>query len=444
MGTNEATVVTGTAAGFLLIMIFMIFALPRRLALIPVLSTAILMTIGQQVVIGGANFTFLRIVILFGWIRVFAKAELGEFQKNSIDKAFIWWVILAVIIGLIPKERHPDAVMPDPGLAGAIMNKAGFAFDALGGYFLARCMVRTKEDVVLNICALVVFSVALAIFMTVEKSSGRNLFSTFGAVSEFTVIREGRLRCQGPFTHPIHAGNFGATLLPLCIGLWVCGRRKTALVGAVAATIVTASSASSGPLMVWMCGIVGLSLWPFRDNMKWVRRSTVLLLIALEMVMKSHVWWIIARVGDLVGGGSYWRAKLIDQFVSHFSEWWLKGTNYTAHWSPTGVGLPLYPDMMDLTNQFVAEGVNGGLIRLTLFIVIIVRCFKQVGLVVRDVSTYDLASRFLFWAIGSSLFAYLVAFMSVSISSQTALLYYSLLAFISCELPTKRQSIGAV
>jgi hypothetical protein len=118
----------------------------------------------------------------------------------------------------------------------------------------------------------------------------------------------------------------------------------------------------------------------------------------------------------------------------HFREWWLMGTNYTAHWSPTGSGLPLYPDMMDLTNRFVAEGVSGGLLVLILFIAIIVMCYKRIGFVVLNTQNYCLEERFLFWAMGCAMFSYIFAFMSVSSSSQTGVLYYFLLAFIGCKL----------
>jgi hypothetical protein len=150
-------------------------------------------------------------------------------------------------------------------------------------------------------------------------------------------------------------------------------------------------------------------------------------------MMKAPVWWLMARISGLVGGGGYWRAKIVDQAVNYFEEWWLIGTNYTAHWSPTGSGMPLYPDMMDTTNQFVAEGVGGGLLKLILFIVIIVVCYKRIGLIVHDIQQYGFKERFIFWAMGCTLFAYIVAFMSVSNSGQMNMIYYCLLAFIGCR-----------
>ncbi len=105
-------------------------------------------------------------------------------------------------------------------------------------------------------------------------------------------------------------------------------------------------------------GMVGLSFWAFRSNMRAVRWGIVFLLVALHAYMKAPVWFLIARLGDAVGGGGWHRAALIDAAIRHFNEWWLIGTTYTAHWMPTT--LAISPNSADLTNQFISEGVNGG------------------------------------------------------------------------------------
>ncbi len=64
-----------------------------------------------------------------------------------------------------------------------------------------------------------VILVPLVAAMLYEKATGRNVFAVLGGVSEMTLIREGKLRAQGAFQHPILAGTFGATVLPLMVGL---------------------------------------------------------------------------------------------------------------------------------------------------------------------------------------------------------------------------------
>ena len=212
--------------------------------------------------------------------------------------------------------------------------------------------------------------------------------------------------------------------------LFAGGRPKLALLGIVASTLVTIESASSGPLMSWVSGTVAITLWVVKARMQLVRRLILLAFVVAELGMKGHAWWLIAKVSDIVGGGGYWRAKLIDQFFDHFWEWWLNGSSYTAHWSPTGVGLPLYPDHMDLTNQFVAEGVNGGLLKLILFIVIIVACFKKAGRITNDEGV-NREAQVVFWCMGCVIMAYVMSFLAVANSAQNSSIFFAMIAALA-------------
>ena len=48
--------------------------------------------------------------------------------------------------------------------------------------------------------------------------------------------------------------------------------------------------------------------------------------------------------------------------------------------------LPDNPEMVDITNQYVWEGLIGGLLTMILFIVLIARCFQGVGMLSIPVS----------------------------------------------------------
>jgi len=428
-----APVVTGPALLFLVVMSVVTLAAPRRAAIIPLFFTTVLMTLAQQFVIAGCHFTFVRILILVGFVRVYFRGETSGFVCTRIDKMFAYWVLVSFIAGMLLEPTHDQFI-----------NRAGFVYNALGIYFLARCLVRDLDDVVFALRGLVILCVLLACFMTVEKVTGRNLFYVFGGVSELTGIRDGALRAQGPFGHPILAGTCGATLMPLCVGLWFYGQRRFAIAGMVAATVVVVASASSGPLMAWFYGLLGFCFWPMRYRMRAVRWILLLMTVGLHIFMNAPVWYLIARLGAVMGGTGFWRAHLIDQFLSHIGEWWLLGTTYTAHWSPTGHGLPAFPDMTDITNQYVAEGVAGGIFKLCLFVVIIVNAFQAIGRVTGHSDDYGFRERFMFWAFGCSLVSHLVSFISVSYFDQVIVLYFSLLAFISsrpARLPEEESSI---
>lgn len=87
------------------------------------------------------------------------------------------------------------------------------------------------------------------------------------------------------------------------------------------------------------------------------------------------------------------------------------------------------PNMMDITNHYIAQGVSGGLLKLVFFIAIIVACFKTLG---RRLSAEDegSAAGFLVWAVGVALFAHCVSFMSVTYFDQILVVWYWLLAVI--------------
>src|ERR1035438_4426749 len=154
---------------------------------------------------------------------------------------------------------------------------------------------------------------------------------------------------MGAFQHSITAGVFGATLLPLFLLLWKNGKAKLmAAVGLLGCTVMTICSNSSTPLLGWAAGVGVICLWPVRKQMRVVRRGLAVTLVVLHLVMKAPVWFLIARI-DLTGGSSgYHRAELVDNFIRHFTEWWLIGTDNAGNWGW---------DLWDQQNQYVQTGV---------------------------------------------------------------------------------------
>ena len=272
----------------------------------------------------------------------------------------------------------------------------------------------------------------IAAAMAWEVVTHRNLFHVFGGVPEITVQREDRFRCQGSFRHPILAGTFAASLFPLMAGLWLRGGRdrRVATVGIACSMFSTCVAASSGALMTCLTAMLGLGLWPLRDRMQLIRRGIVVAVIGFAVVMKQPVWYLIARVSDLVGGEGWHRSYVIDQFVNHFNEWWLIGSSYTAHWAPGGLVLAVDPNNMDITNHYVVQGLQGRLLRLVLFIAMITCCFKIIGRSVRSEIAPPL-DRKLLWALGATLAAHCAAFVSVSYFDQIEIFWFWLLAVIA-------------
>jgi hypothetical protein len=163
--------------------------------------------------------------------------------------------------------------------------------------------------------------------------------------------------------------------------------------------------------------------------MRVIRWSILIAIIGLHMFMKAPVWYLIARLGSITGGSSYHRAEIIDAAVKHFNEWWLLGTSFTAHWMPST--LTLYKDKADITNMYIGQGVQGGLLTMFLFIGIIVFCFRSIGCSLQTPECKPFTYNFFLWSLGATLFAHIAAFFSVAYNDQSSIFYYMLIAMIA-------------
>ena len=70
-------------------------------------------------------------MILFGLMRLLLRAEYQDFNWKAIDKVMICYCICATLILTI-----------QTGSSRSFINRLGFSFDALGMYFLFRCLIR--------------------------------------------------------------------------------------------------------------------------------------------------------------------------------------------------------------------------------------------------------------------------------------------------------------
>ncbi len=341
------TVMHPLVAVMMIITIILTFSLRRKYAVVPFLLCAFLIPPGQMLVVGGVHLFALRIVLLFACVRIFIAKTSGSssiFRRelNRFDCVFLSWALFRAAAFMILFSFQ----------SGAVVNQVAFLLDVIGGYLFLRWAIQTETDILL---ALKVFAVVVAfvgLCMANEKLRSQNIFGYLGGFRVVPELRDGAIRAQGPFAHPILAGSFGATLVPLFLWLWTGAKERIfALAGIIGSTCMVFSSASSTPLMAYLGGIVAVCFWPMRKHMRLFRWGLATALVGLHLVMKAPVWFLIARI-DLTGASSgYHRAMLVDTFIRHFGEWWLIGTNNNANWGF---------DMWDLSNQFVAEGVTGG------------------------------------------------------------------------------------
>jgi hypothetical protein len=416
-GGGGDTLVTPLALCILLLASALILLLPRKYAITPFLFGGLLITVRQEVVVFGLHLMIYRLLILAGWIRMlWSMSSTGERpfagRMSSFDKVFTLWALSDAVIYTI-LWRNP----------GALVNRLGFLYTAFGAYFLMRYLIRDREDVIRTIKTLCVVSLVIGIFMTAEHFTDRNAFSSFGGVRLFSEIRNGRVRAQGPFMHPLVAGMFGAMLLPLFVGLWWQGRghRLAAALGVVGSTAMSMTTGSSTPVVTYLAGVAALCLWPFRRRMRSFRWGLVSALVGLQLVMKVPIWFLPDKLSKVMGGSGEHRSALIDQFIRHFGQWWLIGTRSNAYWGF---------DMWDCINAYVNAGVEGGLIVFVLFIALFVIAYKRIGMA-RSLARNTPLHEHLIWALGACLFANTVGFFSELYYDQSVIGWYAFLVMLA-------------
>jgi len=421
-GGPAETVVNPVVMLLVLVVGVLIVLWPRAKTIAPVLAISILIPIDQILVVGGLHFPMLRLLALFGilriiWERISARTRIFSGGMNKIDVAVIGLALSTAVAGVALFREM-----------GAFVFQLGKLCTVFGIYFLLRFLIRDKDDVFSMIRTLAWVAAVVAPVMIWEVATGHNPYALLGgsqaAFYGDVIERSGRFRATGCFGHPILAGTFGAILLPLFVALWREGtkNRALALIGIVSATVITLAANSSTPVFSYAAGVIALCLWPMRRWMRWLRWGIVTTIIGLHMVMKAPVWHLIARVDITGGSSSYHRFMLIDECIRHFADWWLIGVKSTAAWGW---------DMWDTANQYVGTCDASGLLPFLLFLATIVYGFRYLGRARRASSNKD--EQIFLWILGAALFANVVAFFGISYWDQTQVVWYSLLAAIGAS-----------
>jgi hypothetical protein len=177
--------------------------------------------------------------------------------------------------------------------------------DAVGGYFLGRVYVRDFSTLRIIAATLIFISLPSVIFFLIEKSTGKNIFYIFGGVFENTLIREGRLRCQGPFSHPIMAGVFWASAFSLMFSVWQkYGKRgQFAILGIFSSFAIVVMTTSSTPAMALILSILFLTFYPLRKYTPIVWLAGVAIVAVANFTLEKGIFHLLSRV-NLIGGST--------------------------------------------------------------------------------------------------------------------------------------------
>jgi hypothetical protein len=368
------------------------FVVPAILILIFVIPSA------QRILILSIDFSFLRIAILVALLRAQLKGDQSQIRHSKPDKLILIWMVWSVIAyGLLNQSF------------GSVATRAGYMVDAVGAYFVGRIYITSWEDIRRITKFIGYASIPVAAVFLIERSTGRNMFSVFGGINEYTLVRDGKLRCQGPFSHPIMAGQFWAATLPWFIAIWNRKEMSRALLAIMVASImfIIINTTSSTPVMAVVLCLAGAVFFSYRNALPALRWLAVLVLLMAQIVMEKGAAHLIARVNVFSGSTGWHRYHLIDEAKNHIGEWWLFGTRSTEHW---GAGLE------DVTNQYILEAVRGGLLGLVLFVAFLFALFKVVGTALRGCGTDS--DRWVYWSAGVVLFVHMFSFLSASYFGQ--------------------------
>jgi len=398
---NQATIIIAVFLGILT------FVVPRKYFLLPFILCACFVPADQRVLIFDLDFTPLRLLVLAGFARTILLGERLTFKWNCFDKLVLAWTICGACIYII---QWADM--------RALIYKCGVLFDVIGLYWLFRMNICSWGDIKLATKVFAVCCLVLAVFVGQEWATGKNPFAILGRVG--TVVREGRYRCQASFPHSIMLGLFWATLVPLFIGFASQEKSKLLLWSAVGASaFIVAATAGSTQVLTLLTVLILLCVYKWRQHTATAAWGILASLFALHIVMKAPVWHLIARVG-VVGGSTGWhRYNLINGAITHFGEWMFLGCRSTAHWGW---------DLTDITNQYVLEGVNGGVITLALFLVMI---YMALRFLLRLCLQYqEHKRRFLVWCLFVAILGHSVSFFGVSYFGQITMLWYMTLAMV--------------
>lgn len=383
----------------------------RRCALASIAAGALFLTYGAGIHVLGCNVQPTRLLVYTCFFRVLSRREFSFSQLVHADKAIILLYIYTTSILLLRSE-----------------GSAAFAFakalDGVLSYLVFRAFIQTFDDFKWFSQVFVLLLVPYAAIVSFESVTQRNLFDLVGARTE-SWIRDGKLRCYGSFRHPSLLGSLGACFLPVFAGLAMDpAQRKQMALGCVVCTLIVLASNSGGPISTMAVAVVGLLHWPLRTRMRTVRLCLLGMITALIFVMNAPIWYLLARISNITGGGGYHRSYLLDVALKHFGQWGIIGMpiENTADWFP--YILPTTGGA-DITNQYLNFGMQAGLVAIALFVYFIYAAFSCLGKALfwaRSTATSPSHEPIL-WGLGVTLAAHVFNWFGISYFDQFQILW---------------------
>jgi hypothetical protein len=424
---------TPLAAAFLSILCAIVLFAPRRYALLAIFAGILFLSYRGGVNLGGLRMHAGRFLELAGFVRVMYRGEFTKAQFGPLDRAFVVTYSFVTLMFLLRTIFGPASAiaMVTP------LSKTGDFVDVVLVYFTFRGLVKNLNDVRWLFERGVVLLIPLAISLAVEKATYRNPLVVLGSMPAVWIddVDGGRIRCYGASSHPALLGTLGAWLAIVYVGLALSREsRKTGMLGLGLSVAIVLFANSGGPLTSLMAGMLGWGCWLLRNQMRFVRISIVAAFVLLALVMKDPIWYLPSKMSILFGGSGWHRSYLMNQAITHVGQWWLAGM-------PLDLTVPWFPYLVlgaaDITNLYVAFGVDGGVGALALLVWLLVVAFRQVGQGMSQLRGSEQDNRddqFLVWALGCGVLSHTVNYFSITYFDQTNALWLFQLAALAAVI----------
>jgi hypothetical protein len=423
----------------LALLISLVLFAPRRWALLGMMAGVLYLTQQQAIDVLGLNVTAIRLLELAGFTRIVVRREFLFSRLKGIDRSLLLVYGYTTLVFLM--RSHVGQA-----------NVVGSMVDATSCYFTFRGLIRDVEGLKWFLHAFVIILAPYVALLFVEVLTFENPFALMGATT-WSDLRHDRIRAMGSFRNPSVLGTLGASLLPLYIGLvFSRNHRIRALAGISLCSAIILLSNSGGPLIAAAMGVAGWLCWIARTKMFIVRRILVGMFVLVALVMEAPIWYLLDRVSSLSGGAGWHRAHLIEMAFRDLDRWWFAGMSLdqTKNWFPYMLDLT---DSADITNNFVAFGLQAGLFAVALLIFLLVRAFRILGqalTVVRYASLTPNDTEYLLWGLGCILSVHIVTWLDITYFDQFYAVWFMQLAAISSisyaciksTVPSRRKLTG--
>lgn len=416
-------------ASVVAVLVFVVFFAPRRWALLGMMASVLYLTKGEVVDVVGFNIYPVRLLEVVGFIRVVVRREFSYSRINGMDKALLLAYAYTMLVFVLRSSLDQGPATDITQVSTA--DKIGVFVDAMFCYVIFRALIESIGEFVWFLRGFVILLCPYVLLVSAERITGHNPFAAVGGLPDIW-ISGGRIRCSGSFTHPSLLGTFGASFLPLYIGLALTkNNRLPAFIGIGLCLGIVFLSNSGGPLIVVAVGVLAWLLWTVRTRMLTVRLVIAGAFVSLALFMKAPLWYLPDKLSSIFGGDGWHRSYLMDAAFMDVDRWWFAGMSLdqTRGWFPYRV-----MGAADITNLYLTFGLDAGLLAMGFFIYFLVRAFQTLGralAVARSNSPTPTEVEILLWGLGAVLAGHIANFFAITYFDQIYVVWFMQLAAIS-------------